>query len=395
MQGRPEPGPDEDLGSRWARVSPEMLGLIGQEVVKGRGITAQDTATSPGVALVNEAFVKKFLKHGEEPVGARFGTNGMKSTGDFTIVGVVRNVKWNDPREEVQAMYFRPLLQKAASDPKGEERSFHTGTIMLKTRGPIAGLEALSRKTLTGINPNLPVMYYEAFDEQIALNFTQDRLIAELTLLFSGLALVLASVGLYGVTSYTVARRTSEIGIRMALGAARGNVVMMVLRGAVMQAVIGLVLGVPIAMACVWLLKSQLYEVAGHDLGVIGAAVLALILCCDGCRADSRAACCINGSDAGASGGITGATTMGAVIQDMRFAVRQLMRAPTFALVAVATLALAIGGFNGSVQRAGCDGGETAAVRPAGEDCPAADVCSGGVWAACFMDAVPGLAAGE
>ncbi len=277
VQGKPEPGPDDDIGSRWARVSPEMLGLIGQTVLKGRGITEHDTATSPGVAVVNEAFVKKFFKAGEEPIGAHFGTNGAKSTGDYTIVGVVKNVKWQEPREAAQEMYFRPLLQKAASDPLGEERSLHTDTIMLKTRGPIAGLEALSRKTLTGINPNLPVMYYKAFDEQVALNFTQDRLIARLTLLFSGLALVLASVGLYGVTSYTVARRTSEIGIRMALGAARSNVVMMVLRGAVLQAGIGLALGVPIALLCVRMLKSQLYDVAGHDLGVLGAAVLALI----------------------------------------------------------------------------------------------------------------------
>ena len=278
IQGKPEPAPDDDTGSRWLRVSPEMLGLIGQGVLKGRGITEHDTATSPGVAVVNEAFVKKFFKPGDEPVGAHFGTNGMKSVGDFQIVGVMRNVKWQQPREEPQPMYFRPLVQVAASDPLGELRSLHTSTIMLKTRGPIAGLEALSRKTLTGINPNLPVTYYKAFDEQVSENFIQDRLIARLTLLFSALALVLASVGLYGVTSYTVARRTSEIGIRMALGAARGNVVVMVLKEAVLQAAIGLALGVPIALASVRLLKAQLYDVAGHDVAVMAVAVLALTL---------------------------------------------------------------------------------------------------------------------
>jgi macrolide transport system ATP-binding/permease protein len=278
IQGKPEPGPDDDMGSRWLRVSPGLLDLVGETLVKGRGITEHDTATSPGVALVNEAFVKKFFKPGEESLGAHFGTNGMKSTGDFEIVGVVKDAKWQQPREEAQPRYFRALTQLAASNPLGEERSLHTSTIMLKTRGPIAGLESLARKTLTGINPNLPVTYYSTFDDQVSGNYTQERLIARLTLLFSGLALVLASVGLYGVTSYTVARRTSEIGIRMALGAARGNVVMMVLREAVLQAAIGLALGVPIALACVRLMKTQLYDVAGHDTAVMAFAVFALIL---------------------------------------------------------------------------------------------------------------------
>lgn len=276
IQGHPEPGPDEDNGARWLRVGPEMLDLIGQSVLRGRGISEQDTASAPGVAVVNQTFVKKFFHNGEDPIGAHFGTNSIRSTGDFMIVGVVKDVKWGEPREPANPMYFRPLLQLAASDPKGELRSLHTGTIMLQTRVPIEGLESQSRQALASINPNLPVTYYTAFGDQIAGQFTQERLIARLTMLFSGLALILAAVGLYGVTAYTVARRTSEIGIRMALGAARGSVVAMVLRGAMIQAVIGLAIGIPVALLCARFVKEQLYNVAGRDWGVLAAATLLL-----------------------------------------------------------------------------------------------------------------------
>jgi len=278
LNGHPEPGPEADNGSRWLRVSPELLDLIGESVVLGRGFTPQDTAAAPGVAVVNQAFVKKFFHDRENPVGARFGSNGMKSTNDYIIVGVVKDAKWGQPREDAEPRYFRPLLQIAASDPTGENRSLHTGTIMLQTHGPIAGLEAQSRRVLASINPNLPITYYSTFSDQIASQFTQERLIARLTLLFSGLALLLAAVGLYGVTAYMVARRTSEIGIRMALGANRGSVVAMVLRQAMLQAGLGLLIGLPVALGCVRFVQSQLYQVGGFDALVLGCAVLALIV---------------------------------------------------------------------------------------------------------------------
>jgi macrolide transport system ATP-binding/permease protein len=278
LNGRPEPGPDVDNGSRWLRVGPELLGLVGEDVIAGRGITPQDTAAAPGVAVVNQTFVKKFFHAGENPVGARFGTHGMTSTNDFIIIGVVKDAKWNSPREEPDPMYFRPLLQIAASQKDGEGRSLHTNTIMLHTHGNIPGLEAQARQILAGINPNLPVLYYSTFADQISGQFTQDRLVARLTLLFSGLALLLAAIGLYGVTAYMVARRTSEIGIRMALGANRGSVVGMVLRQALVQAGLGLVVGIPIALVCVRFVKSQLYNVGGNDLVVMGGAVVALLV---------------------------------------------------------------------------------------------------------------------
>jgi ABC-type antimicrobial peptide transport system permease subunit len=152
------------------------------------------------------------------------------------------------------------------------------GAITLQTKGPSVGLESQVRQTLASINPNLTVVNFSTFSDQIDGQFSQEKLIARLTLMFGVLALVLASVGLYGVTAYTVARRTSEIGIRMALGAGRGSVVSMVLREAMLQAGIGLAIGVPIALLCVRFLKTQLYGTTGQDPAVLAGAVTVLIV---------------------------------------------------------------------------------------------------------------------
>jgi macrolide transport system ATP-binding/permease protein len=134
----------------------------------------------------------------------------------------------------------------------------------------------LSRKTLSSINPNFTIVKFQAFSDQIADRFTEERLIARLTELFGGLALLLATIGLYGVTAYTVGRRTSEIGIRMALGAQRGSVVAMVMRGAVLQTVLGLAIGIPVALFSVRYVKSLLYDITSADAGVMTIAIVTL-----------------------------------------------------------------------------------------------------------------------
>jgi macrolide transport system ATP-binding/permease protein len=122
----------------------------------------------------------------------------------------------------------------------------------------------------------LSLVKFQSFDAQIADRFNDDRLIARLTMLFGALALLLAAVGLYGVTSYTVARRTSEIGIRMALGAERGGVVVMVMRGAMMQTLLGLGIGIPVALLCVRFVKAQLYEITSVNVNVMVGAIVTL-----------------------------------------------------------------------------------------------------------------------
>jgi macrolide transport system ATP-binding/permease protein len=292
IQGGWERRLNETDGASWDRVSPDYFQTIGQKVLFGRGITEQDTATSPLMAVVNEAFVKKFFPKGESPIGKHFGLGGTKSSGEIEIVGVVSDVKYVNPRSAVRAMYFRPMLQHAPLSDGVEVRSYFAGGITLQMKGSVEGLESQVRKTLAAINPNLTVVRFETFAEQVDGQFRQERLIAQLTTMFGALALVLASVGLYGVTAYTVARRTSEIGIRMALGAGRGSVVGMVLREALLQAAVGLAIGVPVALLCVRFLKTQLYGVAGQDVGVLAgaAAVLVASACIAGLIPAQRAA---------------------------------------------------------------------------------------------------------
>ncbi len=276
IQGRPEPGANAHIGASWVRVGPEFFDIVGHRVLRGRGISEHDTATSLPVAVVNQSFVKKFFTNGEDPIGVHFGVSGVKSSGDFEIVGVVSDVKYNDVRNPTRAMYFRPLLQVQHTDPTGDIGNLFAGAIMLQTKGPIDGLESQVRKSLANINPNLTISRYQTFSEQIRGQFNQERLIARLTLMFSVLALVLSSIGLYGVAAYAVARRTSEIGIRMAMGAGRSSVIGMVLRETMLQAGVGLAIGVPVALLCVRYVQSQLYSVAGHDLGVLALAIATL-----------------------------------------------------------------------------------------------------------------------
>ncbi len=281
VQGRPEPGPTEDNGSSWDRVSPRFFETVGQPVIRGRGITDADTATSQMVAVVNQAFVKKFFPK-EDPIGRHFGVYDLKYSGAFEIVGVVANAKYNNPRDDFRPMYFRPLTQQLkvteANPAMAEGRSMYVNSVTLRFAGQPQNVDATVRRVLADIDPNLTVIDLHSLDYQVADNFNQERLIARLTMLFGILALVLASVGLYGITSYAVARRTGEIGLRMALGADRSSVVRLVLRSAFVQVGMGLALGIPIALLGGRLMAGQLYGVRAYDPLSMATAVVGLSL---------------------------------------------------------------------------------------------------------------------
>ena len=289
VQGQPDLGVSASI----IRANPEYFDSVGTHVVMGRGIGVQDTPTSPTVAVVNQSFVKKLFKPGENPIGAHFG-GGPKSTGDFEIVGVVEDTVYTDVRWKDHVMYFMPLMQRPRSEtgPIEQDDSLYSGAIVVETVGPTNDMESLARTTLGSINPNLSMVKFQTFDAQIADRFDGDRMIARLTTLFGALALLLAAVGLYGVTAYTVERRTSEIGIRMALGAERGSVVVMVMRGAVMQTLLGLAIGIPVAFVCVRFVKAQLYEITTADARVMAGAIvtLAVAACVAGLIPARRAA---------------------------------------------------------------------------------------------------------
>ena len=282
QQGHPAPGPNAHCGSTWDRVSTHFLDTIGVPIIRGRNFTDQDTATSPQVVVVNEAFVKRFFPN-QNPIGQHFGIDDPQFSGSWEIVGVFRDFKINNPRDPVRAVYLRPLSQKFVYNKpemdSGETESMFINSIMIDFNRPQQNVDTLIRQTLAGIDPNLTIMDLRSLNAQVAGNFNQSRLIARLTSLFGVLALILASVGLYGVMSYFVARRTGEIGIRMALGATRQSVISMVMRSAFLQIIIGLALGIPAALLAGHLMASQLYGVVSYDPVSLSAATAVLVLC--------------------------------------------------------------------------------------------------------------------
>ncbi len=283
QQGHPAPQPGDKCGSTWDRVSNHFLDSIGVPILRGRNFTDRDTATSQQVAVVNETFVKRFFPN-QDPIGKHFGIDFPQYSGDWEIVGVFADFKMNNPRSPIRPVYLRPIVQRdmGYTQPSmigTETQSSFINSIILSYNRPTQDAAASMRHTLAAIDPNLTVTDIRTFDTQVAGNFVQERLIAQLTSLFGILALIIASVGLYGVMSYFVARRTGEIGIRMALGATRPAVVAMVLRGALWQILIGLALGIPAALYAGHLMKSLLYGIGTYDPLALGGAVLVLALC--------------------------------------------------------------------------------------------------------------------
>ncbi|HYM76163.1 MAG TPA: ABC transporter permease, partial [Candidatus Dormibacteraeota bacterium] len=280
IEGRPLPGPEDHHNSSWDRVSPQFFQTIGQSILRGRGFTDQDTASSQMVAVVNQAFVKKFFPN-EDPIGHHFGVFDQKYASDFEIVGIVSDAKYNDPRDPYRPMYFRPMTQfnrhvTGRNFFMAESRSLYPNSITMQYAGDAASLESMARRTLANINPDLTIVSFKSLDYQVADNFNGERLISRLTGLFGLLALALASVGLYGITAYSVARRTNEIGVRMALGANRTQVVTMVMRRALVLVAVGLAIGIPVALGGGHLVRTQLYGVKAYDPLTLAAAVVAL-----------------------------------------------------------------------------------------------------------------------
>jgi predicted permease len=283
-QGRGMPSVEDEVGSSWDHVSPGYLETMGQQILRGRTLTEDDTASTQNVVIVDEAFVKRFFKSGEDPLGSYFGLDLPKFSSTYQIVGIVRDANYTDPTGKWRRpLFFVPLAQRVHYDEpmmqKVEDSSHFIEGAVLKVHGRVEGLEAQVRRTLSEVDPNLTLLDIQSMQEMVDRNLDQQRAVAELTGFFGILALVLAAIGLYGVTAYAVERRTSEIGVRMALGADRQNVIKLVLRGAFMQVAIGLLIGIPVAIAGSRLIGAQLYEVKGWDPVVLGGAVFALGVC--------------------------------------------------------------------------------------------------------------------
>jgi predicted permease len=279
IDGEPPPPPGTpDHGASWLRVSPGYFDTIGTKIVEGRPVNEQDTPATRAVAVVNRFFEQKFFKDGRA-IGKHF-SDDLKHPGAYEIVGVTEDTNYWGATSKMRPMYFLAEGQSAHNpDPRYqqfEDRSRYLNAIEIQTRGEISGLETQIRRVLSQINPDLAVVDFQSFASQVKANFTQQAMIAKLTSFFGVLALILASIGLYGVTSYTVERRTSEIGIRMALGADRMNMLGMVLRGAFAQVGIGLAIGIPVTVLGGRLMASQLYGVKAHDPAVLVITTMVL-----------------------------------------------------------------------------------------------------------------------
>ncbi len=265
VEGYPA-GPDTDMNSRYNEIGPAYFTTLGVPLISGREFTRSDAAAAPKVAIVNEAFAKKF-NLGRAAVGRRIGDSGGKL--DTEIVGLAQNAKYSDVKQVVPPLFFRPYRQ--------DERQRFLAYYVRTSLAPDQLLQTIS-KVVASLDPNLPVEDLRTMPQQVQDNVFMDRINSVLSAAFASLATLLAAIGLYGVLAYTVAQRTREIGLRMALGASPAQVRTMILRQVGMMTLVGGAIGLALA---VWLgryAESLLYQLKGSDTVVLSASAIALAL---------------------------------------------------------------------------------------------------------------------
>jgi predicted permease len=289
IPGQPDPKPDSNwYSATYIRITPEYFDAIGAKLRTGRFFSDGDDNHGRKVAIVNQVFADRYF-HGKA-IGQHFGVE-RELESQFEIVGIVENTKHQDPNVPPPPMYYLPFAQATAvakpQDKVFEPLGHYAGQVVMDTASTTpAALEEATRHAFADVNPLLTPQYFRTFSAQVATNFNQDELLARLTSLFGLVALILASIGLYGVTAYSVERRTGEIGVRMALGADRASILRDVLKRALTHCVLGLAIGVPLAYAAGRLMAQHLYGVGAFDASVaivtlfmlsIAAAVAALV----------------------------------------------------------------------------------------------------------------------
>jgi predicted permease len=265
----PQPG-----AVSWNRVGKDYFETIGTRLVAGRAIDERDEPASRRVAVVNQTLAGRYFKN-RNPIGRHFGTGGPEHAADYEIVGVVEDAKYQSTYKPAYPTFFLPLLQMEKKPDGTLAGSNSIGRIALHTGGGSANPEPLIRRAIAEVDSNVSVLDVIRYSEQLSLQFNQERLLATLTMLFGLLALLLASVGLYGLVTLAVTRQTAEIGVRMALGATREKVVATILRSALAQVLLGIAIGIPLTLGLARLLRNRLFGISTYDpVTLIGAAIL-------------------------------------------------------------------------------------------------------------------------
>jgi predicted permease len=258
--------PGETVDTLNSNVGPRYFETVGIPVLLGRPIGPQDTATSAKVVVVNQTFVNDYFPNGDA-IGRSFTIWHPVLPVTWQIVGVVRDAKYSSPRDAPQRMIYLPLVQNPGS---------YAHSLQLRTIGDPAHVGEEVRRALAQVDPNLVVLKMETISQQVNDLMDQEQLISQLCTWFAGLALLLSSIGLYGVMTYNVARRTHEIGVRMALGAQNREVQWMILRESLLLLGIGVLLGVPATTAATRLVGAQLFGLTPSDPPTFITAILAI-----------------------------------------------------------------------------------------------------------------------
>jgi predicted permease len=268
----------ERPSASWNRVSPRYFETVGTPLLRGRAFDQRDRAGSPLVAVVSQSFAKRHFGDAD-PIGRRIG----QTVPEIEIVGVVGDAKYQDGRRAPREMFFLPYLQETAESRARAvqmgvklDRSHYPQAIEIHTDRAVAGLELEVRRAMADVDRRITVRSMLTMNEQVAGAFNLERLIARLTGAFGVVAVMLACLGLYGVTAYSVTRRTREIGVRMAVGAAWPRVVVTVVRSAVLQVVIGAALGLPTALFAGRFLQARLFGISPYDPAALAAGVALL-----------------------------------------------------------------------------------------------------------------------
>jgi predicted permease len=245
-------------------VGPDYFATVGMPILRGRAFDARDSESSPRVVIINETMARHFFP-GQDPIGRHLGYSPGRL--DFEVVGIVRDAKVNNLREPPPRMAFRPVFQ----EPE------YLQSLDVRTGGRAAAVEAAIRAAAADVDPDLPILGASTLAEQVGGTMTQETLLARLTGLLGILAVALACLGLYGIASYAVVRRTTEIGIRMALGAPSSSVRRLMLGRTLTLVLIGLVLGLPLALAFGRAVASQLFGLTATDPLALAGAVFLLV----------------------------------------------------------------------------------------------------------------------